>query len=321
MTKKTLKLGELFVGPGEREAGIHQITVHEHQMNIPLFLINGKEDGPTLAVTAGIHGGEYASIEAALQLGRSLQPEELRGQVIVVPVANVLAFRAAVAKVCPLDGKNLNRVFPGSPAGTASERIAHWLMSDVIGQADYYVDLHGGGLTEALVPFIVYHASGNDEVDRVSLEMARVFGIEYIVRTEISGSGYAVAAESGVPTILAEAGERGRWPPELVAVHINGLSRLMRHLGMLDGPTPEPLPSTLMIDEIWMSSGYDGYFYREIEVGAVVEKGQVLGRITDFRGEVLDSVAAPDGGVVLFLLTGLAISKGGALLSIGIEDE
>ena len=107
-------------------------------------------------MTAGVHGAEYASIAAALDLGQSLEPNDLRGQVIVVPVMNSPAFRARSIYVSPLDGKNLNRVFPGQALGTASEQIADWVFSNVIRQAEYYVDLHGGDLIEALVPFTIF---------------------------------------------------------------------------------------------------------------------------------------------------------------------
>ena len=130
-----------------------------------MWLINGNADGPALVVTGGVHAAEYASIAAALEFGRSLDPANLRGRVIVVPVMNMPSFTARSIYVCPLDGKNLNRVFPGNARGTASEQIADWVFRNVISQADYYVDLHGGDLIEALVPFTIFFRSGNEHVD------------------------------------------------------------------------------------------------------------------------------------------------------------
>ncbi|HEY2915122.1 MAG TPA: succinylglutamate desuccinylase/aspartoacylase family protein, partial [Candidatus Angelobacter sp.] len=132
---------------------MNEFLVEGQSYRLPMWLINGVGEGPTLVVTAGVHAAEYASIAAALELGRSLDPRSLAGRVIVVPIVDMPAFSARSIYVCPLDGKNPNRVFPGNPHGTASEQIADWVFRNVMSQATHYVDLHGGDLIEALVPF------------------------------------------------------------------------------------------------------------------------------------------------------------------------
>jgi len=184
MSENSLCVGNLAAAPGAKIFGYEEVLIAGVPIRFGIFLVNGSMPGPTLVVTAGVHAAEYASIAAALELGRSLQPKDLRGRVIIVPVVNVPGFGVRAIYVCPLDGKNPNRCFPGKALGTASERIAYWLFNNVMLQGDYYVDLHGGDLVEALVPFSLYHRTGNAEVDRVSLEMAQVFGIPYIVRSE-----------------------------------------------------------------------------------------------------------------------------------------
>ena len=115
----------------------------------------------TLVATGGVHAAEYASIAAALDLGRTLDPATLHGRVVVVPVMNVPGFSVRSIYICPLDGKNLNRVFPGNAGGSASEQIADWMFQNVMKQANYYVDLHGGDMIEALIPFTIIFRSGN----------------------------------------------------------------------------------------------------------------------------------------------------------------
>ena len=161
MSNQVLKVGTLSAGPGEKRYGVNEFPVQGQPYRLPMWLINGSADarsgdGPTLVVTGGVHAAEYASIAAALDLGRSVDPQGLRGRVIVVPVINMPAFTARSIYVCPLDGRNLNRVFPGDAHGTASEQIADWVFRNVISRADYYVDLHGGDLIEALVPFTIF---------------------------------------------------------------------------------------------------------------------------------------------------------------------
>lgn len=319
MAQREWVIGSLSAAPGKKTVGVQEITIAGKPYTLPMFLINGAQEGPTLAVTGGIHGAEYASIAAALELGRQLEPTGLRGRVVVVPVVNGPAFRARSIYICPLDGVNLNRVFPGKADGTASEQIADWMFRNVMQPANYYVDLHGGDLVEALVPFTIYTRTGNEAVDNVSLEMAKVFGIRYLVKSgSISGSTYAAAASAGVPAILTEAGEQGIWPREAVALHTNGLNRLLRHLGLLAGPAPEPVPVTLLDQFIWLRSEHDGFWYPKPSVDEVVRKGQDLGAVMDFQGNVLQAVEAPAEGRVLFLVSSLAINKGDPLLAIGV---
>lgn len=312
-----LKVGNFSAAKGKKVTGVQNLEIAGKEVQVPLFLINGTEAGPTLVVTAGVHGAEYASIAAALDLGQTLTPEDVKGKVVVAPVMNMPAFRARSIYVCPLDGQNLNRVFPGKADGAPSEQLAHWLFQNIIRHANYYVDMHGGDMIEALVPFTIYHDSGNPAVDQVSLELAKVFGIEYIVRSESKGSTYSAAAQAGIPSILTEAGGQGIWPPEAVAAHRNGLDRLMRHLGMLDGPKPKAVPTKVLQNFPWLHADHDGYYYLDVQVGDTVKKGQKLGKITDYEGNVLQTVESPADGMVLFLVSSLAINKGDPLLAVG----
>jgi predicted deacylase len=313
-----LTVGDFSVTPGSKTVGVQELNIAGHSVEVPLFLVNGAHAGPALAITAGIHGAEYASIAAALKIGQSLAPDGLTGRVIVAPVANMPAFRARSIYVCPLDGTNLNRVFPGQADGTASQQLAHWLFQNVIAQADYYVDMHGGDMIEALVPFTIFHRSGDETVDQKSLELAKVFGIHYVVRSETKGSTYSAASRAGIPSILSEAGGQGIWPPEAVAAHVDGVDRLLRHLGMLEGSVPEEVPTQVLDQFLWRRSEHDGYHYPEVEVGDTVREGQQLGTITDFEGNVLQTVTAPADGRVLFLVSSLAMNQGDPLLAVGV---
>lgn len=312
-----LQVGDFAPKPGEKATGVQELNIAGHSVPVPLFLIHGRRPGPTLVITAGVHGAEYASIAAALEVGQTLGPDKVKGRVIVAPVVNMPAFRARSIYVCPLDGKNLNRVFPGNAEGTASEQLAHWLFHNLLKQADFYVDLHGGDLVEALIPFTIFHASGNESVDRKSRDLAQVFGIQYVVRSETRGSTYSAASLAGIPSMLAEAGGQGLWPKEAVALLTTGVNRLMRYLGMLDGPAPEPVPTQILDRFIWLRSEHDGYYYLDVQVGDTVRQGQPLGRITDYEGNVLQEVQSPADGRILFLVSSLAINKGDPLLAVG----
>jgi hypothetical protein len=317
VSDKIFQVGSLAAGPGEKRFGVNELTVQGQAYHLPMWLINGNAAGPTLVVTGGVHAAEYASIAAALDLGRSLEPGTLRGRVIVVPVMNMPAFTARSIYVCPLDGKNLNRVFPGDARGTASEQIAAWVFTHVIAQADYYADLHGGDLVEALVPFTIFFRSGETRVDTMSLEMAKAFGIHYLVCSETPGSTFCAASRAGIPSILAESGGQGIWTPEDVGLLTNGLDRLMRHLEMIPGGAPDRAPFTLLDQFLWLRSDHDGFWYPAAPVGEAVKKGQDLGCIKDVEGRVLQTATSPADGRILFIVSSLAINRTDPLLAVG----
>ena len=317
MSKDVLSVGTLSAPHGQKRYGVNEFLVERQPYRLPMWLINGVGEGPTLVVTAGVHAAEYASIAAALELGRSLDPGSLSGRVIVVPIVDIPAFSARSIYICPLDGKNPNRVFPGNPQGSASEQIADWLFRNVIAQATHYVDLHGGDLIEALVPFTILFRSGDKRVDEASLEMAKVFGIHFLVRSETPGSTFCAASVGGIPSILAEAGGQGIWTAEDVCCHTNGLDRLMRHLKMIPGNAPETVPFTLLERFLWSRSEHEGFWYPAVAVNDRVKAGQNLGFIKDCEGHVLQTAISQADGIVLFIVSSLAINRSDPLLAVG----
>jgi predicted deacylase len=312
-----LQVGSLTAARGEKRYGLVEFEVDGGPYRLPMWLIAGTEDGPTLVVTAGVHPAEYAGIAAALEFGQRLAPDGLRGRVIVVPVMNLPAFTARSIYVCPLDGKNLNRVFPGNPAGTASEQIAAWVFEHVIRRGDVYVDLHGGDLIEALVPFSIFYRTGDADVDGRSLALARAFGIELLVCSETPGSTFSAASRAGIPAILTEAGGQGIWTKEDVSRHTAGLERVLRYLEMQPGGAPAEVACTVLEQFAWLRSDHDGFWYPAVPVGAVVEKDQELGRVCDWEGRVLQRAIASVSGRVLFIVSSLAINRGDPLLAVG----
>jgi hypothetical protein len=331
MIDRPLSIADLSVGPGQSLSGSVSLNITGVPLRLPLFLVNGAQPGPRLSITAGIHGAEYASIEAALRLGRGLDPEAVRGQVIIAPIANPPAFTARSIYVSPPDGKNLNRQFPGQAKGTFSQALAGWLFEEVIRPADAFIDLHGGDLIEALEPFVIYFHSGDEEVDRASRALACSFGIHYVVEGETPGSSYGSAAQIGIPGILAEAGGQGIWDEDSVGTLQAGVLRAMAHVGMIDPLAPghvackglgasafEGVRAPVVLDQwVWLRSDADGLFYPAVAVGTQVRAGQNLGRVADLDGNTRQSLSAPIDGTILFLVTALAMNAGDPLLALG----
>ncbi|MCB5176979.1 succinylglutamate desuccinylase/aspartoacylase family protein [Microvirga lenta] len=280
-------------------------------VEIPFGLVEGAEPGPLLLVTAGVHGSEYCSIESAARLMR-MSPEEIRGTLLVLPILNVQGFRKRSIYVMPEDGKNLNRMFPGKPDGTTSERLAHWLVTEVYPQADAYLDLHGGDLDESLAPFTLYPKDCE-----VSKNLATVFGLPVAVAA--GGEGYTINAayRVGVPSVLPEVSGNGLWGEDTVGEMMAGIRRVMHYLGMVDEPVLPP-PQVPAYVTMWVPTApADGLWYPAKDLSEIVCVDDVLGEIRDVFGTVLATVRSEKEGFVLYRLTSLSVNKGEALLGVG----
>jgi predicted deacylase len=298
-------------------------------LDVPVVEVTGAGDGPRLTVIAGVHGCEYASMAAVRQWSASLAGRELHGSVRVVPVLNLPAFRARSPFVIPEDGKNLNRCFPGDPAGTLADRLAHAAFTQLIIGSDALIDAHCGDLPEALEPFSLYEAGPSEER---ALALAIAYGLPYVIRQEagpgraVAGTTSAAAAQVGIPAITAEAGGCGLIEQAAVDLHIAGLDRVLASLGMLGdgapGPgvaaQPPPAPPTVLNRFIWLRGDHDGWWQPAVRPGEQVADGQVLGTVSTLDGaEVLQTITAPAAGVPMFITSSPAVEPNGLLLGLG----
>ena len=285
-------------------------------------VVRGAVDGPRLVLMSGVHPAEYPAIEANIRFTRRLDPGRLRGSLVSLPIVDVPAFLSRTPFVCPLDNKNPNRGFPGDPDGTFSDVMDDAIFRAVIAPADYLIDLHGGDLVEALMPFAIYSVTGNEAVDTVSAAMARVFGLPYVVPIRpqpgaLGGTSVQAAAAVGIPAITPEAGGNGLLTEPETGMMLDGVSNVLRHLGMLDGAVSETV-APIEIDRFtWLTSPHEGMWYPMVGVGETVRAGQVVGRVANLFGDTLAEITAPSGGDVLFLTSSPAMREGGILLGLG----
>lgn len=287
----------------------------------PYTVIRGAKDGPRLALISGVHPTEYPAIEANIRAARHLDPAQLSGTVVSLPLIDVPAFLPRSPFVCPIDNKNPNRFFPGNPNGTFTEVMADAIFRAVIQPSNYLIDLHGGDLVEALVPFAIWSESGNPEVDRTSEGMARAFGLPYVVthrpQPGLAGMTIQAAAQAGIPAITPEAGSCGLLTEPETQLLFNGVHNVLRHLGMLTG-APHHVPPPIEVRRFsWLTSPADGMWYPSVKVGDSVEAGKDVGAIFDLFGDELAEIRAPHDGDVLFVTSSPAMKKDGILLAIG----
>jgi predicted deacylase len=315
--KAPYSIAGLTVEAGQRLSRVLDLILAGTSTQLPLFVINGAHPGKTVVITGAIHGSEYVGTAAAMRIAKEVDPATLRGQLVIAPVCSMTAFKKRAIYIAPPDTKNLNRCFPGSSDGSFAEQLAHWLFDTLIKHADFYLDLHGGDMNEALAPFSIIQRTGKADLDDQAMQLARVFGLQDVVTSEVKGSTIGAAAGAGIPAVLAEVGGQGLWSAADVDQMHAGLQRALNHAGLTTFPAP-PAPATRILEEMsWLRSEHDGFFYPGCAVGESVKAGQVLGHVDDYLGNTLQTAVAPHDGTVLFLVTTMAMNKGEPLLSVG----
>jgi uncharacterized protein len=287
----------------------------------PVTSICGVRPGPCIFINGGIHGGEYPGIETVIRLGAMLDPQELAGTVVLMPVVNLPGFRKRSMFVSPPDDVNPNRVFPGDPAGSYSEQLVYALMNEFIVHADLYIDLHGGDIVEALVPFSICRRA-DSAADRKAQENARVFGLPYLLTVDrpiqpAKGSmSFVAAAERGIAGFIAEAGGIGQLDEDSVQLLLNGVLRVLAHNGMIRSSVP-PVPTPTLLTEFeWVYCEHGGMFYPAVSLNEEVKEGQPLGRIGTLYGETIEEITSPLTGRVLFITTSPSMADHGLLMGV-----
>jgi predicted deacylase len=322
------RVGPVTARPGERMSGFLEIPAGvDSGTRVPITVVQGRETGPTLALVAGTHGSEVAPIIALQRVRASLDPAQLRGTVILVHVANMPSYLKRTIYYSPIDGKNLNRVYPGRGDGTVSERIAHAITTEVIDRSDYLVDMHAGDGNESLRPYTYWNKLGLDgRVDSVAREMALAWGHDHIVvdtgrPRDPKASVYTqnTAHLRGKPSITTETGYLGMPVEEMVQRNEVGVFRLLRYLRMLPGPVELVVRPIYLERTQVMTSPETGIWYPQVERGHTVGEGTVIGYVTDFFGRRTGEVRAPFAGAVLYVVATPAMSKGEPVAMIGRE--
>lgn len=251
---------------------------------IPIAVIaNG--NGPTVLLSGGNHGDEYAGPLSLLKLISNLDPKLVTGRIIIVPCMNQPAF-AAATRTSPIDKVNLNRAFPGRPDGTVTEKIADYFTRYLLPMADHVLDIHDGGKTLEFVPVISSLALEDKAAEAAGAAAAMAFGAPYVTRLvelDTIGMWDFVVADSGRTFVTTELGGGGTTRPELVAITDAGVSNILKHWGVLAG---EPAPSTskrIVFPEqgAYIISQSDGLIEWCVSLGAPIRTGKVIARVHD----------------------------------------
>jgi hypothetical protein len=325
-SRQTFKVGTATAARGQKVTGVIEVPAGvDPATRIPVAVVHGAKPGPVLALLAGAHGTEYASIIALEQLIALLDPAGISGSVIIVPLENIASFHQKVPHLNPVDGKNMNRMYPGRLDGTQSERAAYVITQQVVDQCDYLIDYHGGDLDENLRTYVYWPVINNEKQDQISREMALAFGFDHIIITtdrpkDPAKSMYLenTASLRGKPSITAEAGYAGTVEPEDVSGLVNGTLSVMRYLKMLPG-IPTVIENPVWVERIaQMNSEQTGIFYPLVKPGTYAERGMKVGYVTDYVGKTIYEARAPEAGLVLYVCAVPSMAKGETIAFIGV---
>ncbi len=308
-----MKILNKEINPGDSlQLNLETVRLHTRtRIEVPVFVERAKEDGPTLLISAGIHGNEVNGIEIVRKALASKMLKPIKGTIICVPILNIFGFLNQ-SREFP-DGKDLNRFFPGSPAGSLASQFAYSFSSEIIPHAQYCIDFHTGGSNRFNVPQI--RISKNDDS---LLKLAEVFNPEFIVYASSRDKSFRESAtKSGLKVLLFEGGKSLDFNNQVTEAGLNGIMRIMKHLGMWD-PSVGKVPkirkkSTVIHNSTWLRAKHSGLFRSFIDGGKYVKKGDLLGSISDPFGEFEYYIKSNLNGHIIGLNQTPVITKGDAL--------
>ena len=314
---KTFRLNNIEVQPGQRWCGY--LELGGGKFRLPAAVLHGEQPGRTMLITAGVHSGEYVGIQAAIELSQKLKIEKVTGTVIIVKVMNRTAFEKRGGSLGYADQKDLNRVFPGKEDGTETERLAWTAAKELLPAADYYIDLHSGDDYEQLTPYVYYAGRADREVSAMSRRMAEQVDVPYMVKSDVaSGGAYNYAASQGIPSILIERGGMGGWNSEEVRSTRRDVRNILCHLGMYQGQkdyrTYYPLEVT---DVCYQDASQDGLWYPCRKPGDMIHRGEKLGEVRDYQGNIKEISIAEFGGVILYQTGSLQVMGDSPMIAYG----
>lgn len=322
--KDAFELVGVSTAVGEKQAYMAQ----EGDIRLPVTVVNGAHPGPVLLLAAGTHGDEFPAMFALQTLAKELDPKTLKGTVVIIHLANLDGFHAHRLALNPKDEKNLNREFPGSKTGTATEQIAELLTREFISRIDFFIDMHSGSSNQKLLDHVYSPFVGDKKLDELTFEFAKATGMKHIIMygdrprdPDNSISFPNTAMTRGKPALTTEIGHLGQRDNASIDDALTVARNALYFLKMLPG-TPKLNNDPVIYKTIdYIDSEFDGFFTPLVTIGDNVAPGSVVGQITDYFGTVVQTLKANSTGTVLMINETPPVKKGESAVAIGIESR
>lgn len=339
MAKRNLEVKGIVAKPGTKVTGYVEVGQYHDgsKVHIPVILINGSGEGPTLLINAALHGDEITTVKAATTLAKELDPKALSGNLVILPICNVPAFmsrqRTSQFDLPDFHSIDINRIFPGQKDGLLTYRIAHVLL-EIAKVADYHLDLHGSPKEGIIFPFCNVHGTDDDPVGEKMLPLAKAFGTNFIYTySKQSDELEAKVSADVLPPYMAggftkytvlncnarswsyECGEGNRICDEYMDVSVRGLYNTLKFLKMLKGE-PEGIPKKQYVfnRKFRVRTNNGGLMTLKVEPGQFVKKGTLIAEITDVFGNTVEEVTMPEDGTIYRARTCGTVSSGDHLI-------
>jgi uncharacterized protein len=313
---KSVEIAGHEIRRGEfKEININIARLPSHtQIDTPIYVNRSKEDGPILALMAGMHGDEINGMEIVRRIIENGYHRTKRGTVVCMPIINVYGFLNYSREVP--DGKDINRSFPGSKTGSLASRVAWHMTHDVIPYIDYGVDFHTGGAMRTNYPQVRCVMA-----DETNVALANAFAAPFTIDSPFRPHSLRqTAAKKNKNIIVYEGGESVRFDNHAIEEGINGTLRLMKHLGMNDSAPAPTEENKIIWNSSWVRAKTAGLFQPSIKCGDLLEKGQLIGSITDPFGEFRETLKSATKGYVVGINNNPVVNAGDALLHVGMDN-
>jgi len=310
-------LGGVSVAPGERRLiDLEATRLYTHsEVVVPVHVVHGKREGPRLFVSAAIHGDEINGVEVIRRLLKLRLLERMRGTLIAVPIVNVHGFMAH-SRYLP-DRRDLNRCFPGSQRGSLAARLARLFMDEVVARATHGIDLHTGSNHRANLPQIRADLSHPE-----TAHLARAFGVPVVIDSKLrDGSLREAVSERGLPILLYEGGEALRFDEFVTRAALRGILNVMRELKMLRPGRSGRTDPVVATSSDWVRAPDSGMLLERTRLGAPVQKGDLLGVVTDPFGQTEAEVRSRWTGVVIGVRCLPLVNEGDALFHVAHHES
>ncbi len=312
--RSAFALGGQQVEPGSRSTIDLPVSVlSDHTpATLSVHVIHGKKPGPTLFVSAAVHGDEVIGVEIVRRLLRVPNLDNLAGTLIAVPIVNAFGFLNR-SRYLP-DRRDLNRSFPGSPAGSLAFRLAHLFVEQIVKRCDVGIDIHSAAIHRTNLPQIRV-APGNPD----TMALAEAFAAPLILHSKLrDGSLRQAARQKGVEVLLYEAGEGLRFDEGAARIGVTGILRVMRHLGMIPGKgiSRPKMPPVIAHSSLWQRAPAGGLLRTFRPIGETIRKDDLLGVVSDPFGEVETEIFAEEPGLLIGRTNLPVVNEGDGLFHI-----
>ncbi|MBB3701021.1 succinylglutamate desuccinylase/aspartoacylase family protein [Flammeovirga yaeyamensis] len=283
-----------------------------NSLKVPVIVERGKKDGPVLLLLGGVHGDESNGVAIVRDIIRKKYHKPNYGTIICIPVFNVFGY-LNLSRAFP-DGRDLNRIFPGSKRGSLASQFAYTFTKEIAPYVDYVLDFHTGGADRSNYPNIRCNFDEEKE-----FEMAKAFGAPFMMHSSyIHHSIRETIHKMGKPIILFEGGKSLHLDNEVIQCGVTGALNVMKHLGLQEGEIDIHQPTVFIKKSKWLRAPYSGIFESMIQNGEYVTKKQLIGRVSDPFGEFEKKIYAPFNGHIFGLNTAPNVYKGDAIFHISV---